>query len=106
MGLYKRVWIEKDPQYADLRRCHMEKVERYHAQFKFRIGTRRRNALTTGWCPFWESNLEQAVKELAFKVVRINSGMFFPTAEQRDAARSRAEQLRDQRIEHYKRLTR
>lgn len=93
MSLTKRIWIEKDPAYEEVRRRYAEEAWQHIREFKFRAPLRRRNRCASGphWDPLWPRSLERAAKDLELEVVRVNNGMFFRTSEQRDAALALAE---------------
>ena len=100
MSLTKRIWIELDPAYEDVRQRYAEEAWRYIKEFEFRIPLRRRNRWEDSpyWAPLWPRALRRAAEELGFEVVKVNDGMFFRTREQRDATVTLAEDLWHQDI--------
>lgn len=95
MGLTKRIWIEKDPAYADVRAKFAEEAARIIPQYTFPAPLRRRNRLAESphWDPLWPHRLHMAADELKLDHITVNSRMMFRTKEARDAAMERAEQL-------------
>lgn len=89
MSLTKRVWIDRHPDYQDVRERHHAAGIKYKQQFEFRIPLRRRG--TKGrpyWEPAWPHCVNAAVKELALDTIQLNSGLYFRTRE--DLARALA----------------
>lgn len=95
MSLTKRIWIDRDPAYEDVRRKYAEEAATARSQFTFRLATRRRNKLASRphWDPLWSASLGQVAKELKIDAVNVNGGMFFRTAEDRDAVELLAQKL-------------
>lgn len=95
MGLTKRIFVECDPAYADIRRQYADEATRYLKQFPFRIGTRRRNRMATKphWDPIWRVSLQRAVKELGIEVAWVNDGVFLRTEGEAERLRVHAEAL-------------
>lgn len=105
MSLTKRIWIDRDPAHEDVRRKYAEEAAAARSQFTFRLATRRRNRLASRphWDPLWSASLDQAAKELKIDAVYVNDGMFFRTAEDRDAVELLAKSLWDQMAARFKR---
>ena len=103
MGLTKRIFIDKDPAYEDVRRRAAREASDYCAQFTHRIATKRRNAIgdRPHWDPFWSNALQQAGKALAIETVNINGGMFFKTDADRVAVLALAETTWRDSIDRY-----
>jgi hypothetical protein len=82
MSITKRVWIDRDPFYADVRAAYAREVDEHRSQFNVRLPTTRRAVHSaTGWDTLWPSGLIEAAKELNIEYVLINWGMFFCTRE-------------------------
>ncbi|HEV2818255.1 MAG TPA: hypothetical protein VGW40_13665 [Allosphingosinicella sp.] len=95
MSLTKRIFLENDPAYEDVRRRCGEEAWAYIRQFKFRIPTRRRNRAASYpyWSPLWRTSLQRAVKELGVESVNVNDGLFLRTEADMKAVRALAETL-------------
>jgi hypothetical protein len=93
MSITKRVWIDRDPAYADVRKRYADETWRYIKEFEFRIPMRRNKAGSRSPDRWWLISLERAVRQFEVEVVRVNGGMFFRTVEQRDACLARAEEI-------------
>lgn len=95
MSTTKRVWIEKDPAYADVRAKYADEAAKVISQHSFAAPLRRRNrfAASPHWDPLWPRRLHIAAEELKLDHITVNSRMIFRTKEARDAAMARAEQL-------------
>ena len=95
MSVTKRIWIEKDHAYADVRKDSADQAAKIILQYPFGAPLRRRNRLAAfpHWDPLWPCRLVMAAKELSLDCITVNSRMMFRTKEARDAAMNRAEQL-------------
>jgi hypothetical protein len=97
MGLTKRIWIDRDPAYENVRRQHLDGAKL--DDFKFRIPTHRTNSMPgPRWCPIWRKCLGDTAARLNFEHRWINAGMFFRTEAERDAVWALAETLREERV--------
>jgi len=103
MSLTKRIFIDKDPAYDEVRRRTAQSVSEHCAQFEFRVAGNRRNAAghRPHWDPFWPGALEGAVTVLGLESLNINGGKFFRTEEERASVLTLAETLWRQRREAY-----
>jgi hypothetical protein len=101
MSVTKRIWIEGDPAYADVRAKFGEEVERITSEYTFPAPLRRRNRLAQSphWDPLWPRRLAIAAEELKHDHVAVNSRMMFRTEEARDAAMVQANQLWEKELE-------
>lgn len=101
MGLSKRIWIDRDPAYAEVRQKYAEEASERANQFTFRAALKRRNKAVSNphWDPIWRNAPYRAAKELGVEHVTINDGIFFRTAEDRQAVLDLAEKLWLDRIE-------
>jgi hypothetical protein len=99
MGLTKRIWIERDPAYEDVRQRLLESAKLH--EFAFRIATRRKNRMSPGprWCPLWANCLDKAARQLSIETRLINDGVFFRAEFERDAVLALAEQFWEKRLE-------
>lgn len=95
MSLYKRIWIEQDPAYADFRQQIAGDPAEIIPRYPFGVPLRRRNRLSTSphWDPLWRGRVASAVENLKFDHIVVNSRMMFRTREERDAALQLAEKL-------------
>jgi hypothetical protein len=95
MGLTKRIFVERDPAYADVRRQYAHETTRYLKQFPFRIGTRRRNRMAAKpyWDSTWRVSLQRAGKELGIEVAWVNDSVFLRTEAEMALLQGRAETL-------------
>lgn len=95
MGLTKRIFIERDPAYEEVRRRYAEDFERHRKEFPFRIGTRRRNRKATKpyWDATWRIVLQRAVKQLGLEVLWVNDRIFLRTSIDLELLKARAELL-------------
>ncbi len=95
MSLFKRIWVEKDPDYAELRKSVAGDPEEVIPQYPHGAPLRRRNRLANSphWDPLWRRRLFIATEELRLDHIIVNSRMMFRTKEARDAAMHRAEEL-------------
>lgn len=91
MGLNKRIWIDRDPVYEDVRRQFLEYAKLH--EFTHRIPRRQKNR-----CPVWPRCLDIAAARLNFEHRRINGGVCFRTEAERDAVRALAEALWEERL--------
>lgn len=103
MSLTRRVWIDKDPAYADVRRRAAREASDYVAQFPFRIQGSKRNPEGSRpyHDPFWPGALNQAASELRVETANINGGKFFRNEAERDAVRDLAEKVWRERREAF-----
>lgn len=87
MSLTKRIWIDRDPAYEEIRRQYAEDALQYRQGFQYRTPMRRRSKAEgrTYWDPLWPISLRRAVKSLDAETVVVDKGMFFRTLEMRDA---------------------
>jgi hypothetical protein len=101
MGLTKRIWIEKDPAYADVRKEFADEAAKIIPQYTFDAPLRRRNRLAESphWDPLWPRRLAMAAEELKVDHITVNSRMMFRTEDARNAAMQRAEQLWAEELE-------
>jgi hypothetical protein len=95
MSLYKRIWIDRDPAYADVRKKITGDSDEIIPQYPHGAPLRRRNRLAPSphWDPLWPRRLAIAAEDLKLETIIVNSRMMFRTAEARDAAMKRGEQL-------------
>lgn len=95
MSLSKRIFIDKDSAYEDVRRCTAQATSKHCAQFTFRIANNRRNAQGDHpyWEPFWRGALEQAADRLGVESVNINGGKFLKLDAERAAVLTLAETI-------------
>lgn len=104
MGVTKRIWIEKDPAYAEVRKKFADEAATIISRYPFGAPLRRRNRLAESphWDPLWPRRLAIAAEELAHDHSIVNSRMMFRTKETRDAAMQRAEILWAEELERRK----
>ncbi len=104
MSVTKRVWIEKDPAYADVRAKFANEAAAIIAQHPFGAPLRRKNRLAASphWDPLWPRRLAIAAEELKHDHITVNSRMMFRTEEARDATMQRAEVLWAEELERRK----
>ena len=104
MSVTKRIWIERDPAYADVRAKFAEEAARIIPQYTFPAPLRRRNRLAESphWDPLWPRRLAMATEELKLDHIIVNSRMMFRTMEARDAAMQRGEELWAEELERRK----
>lgn len=95
MSLTKRIFIERDPAYEDIRRARAEEVWAEIDTFTHRIPVRRRNTWSRApyWDPLWPHALSQAAKQLAIQSYNVNDSMRFNSAEDALTVKVLAEQL-------------
>lgn len=95
MSMTKRVWIDRDPAYEDVRKRHADEAWLHAKQFTFRIPTRRKNPLGNRprWDPIWPSALSQAAQGLGLDHVCINDGFFLRTEEEAANVRAKAKEI-------------
>jgi|SRR5579871_1672322 len=93
MSLTKRILFGKDPADDHFRRRMAKESAAYLVQFSFRVPMRRKSkgGGRPHWDRRWPIGLELAVRDLKLEVVRVNGGMLFRTADQRDAVLRKAE---------------
>lgn len=105
MSLTKRIFIDRDPAYAEVRRKAAEEIRQHLAAFTHRLPTRRRNRWSARphWDPLWPSSLAEAARELGIESVNVNDGMLFRTAVDRDAVKVRAEELWQVKVQRFRR---
>lgn len=87
MSVTKRVWIENDPAYEEVRRTHADEFAEHAKEFPFRLkgsrlemdksGKRKRSA-------FWQIALQEAINETSVEFIQINGGLFFRSVAERD----------------------
>lgn len=93
MSLTKRIFIDRDPAYAEVRERNGRENAAYREQFGYRIPINRRNPRggKPHWDPYWPRCLSVAADDLEIEGIYVNSGMFLRTAEERDRVRSLAD---------------
>jgi hypothetical protein len=93
MSMTKRVWIEKDPDYEDVRQKAAEEFCDYADQFSHRIPMRRFRSVDgkRQSDPYWPWAVNRTIEKYDPECVRINEGVFFRTEKERDKVRSEAE---------------
>lgn len=101
MSLTKRIWIDRDPAYENVRGAYMADVQAAIAASPFRVSTRRKNRLNSSrhWDPLWPGCVRDAAKELGADYMPVNWQFLFRSAELRDQVVARAEQLWVERLE-------
>lgn len=101
MGLSKRIWIDRDPAYAEVRQKYAEEAWERARQFTFRGALKRQNKVVSDphWDPIWRNTPYRAAQQLGIEHITINDGIFFRTAEARQAVMKLAERLWLDRIE-------
>lgn len=87
MSATKRVWIENDPAYEEVRKAHADKFAEHAKEFPFRLngsrlekdksGERKRSA-------FWQIALQEAINETSVEFIQINGDLFFRSVADRD----------------------
>lgn len=94
MSITKRVWIENDPDFQDVRREASASVGDVEREYPFRLPTRRYATAANGkrqrdkW---WFFAIRKALSETTSPIVWINSGVHFQTREELESLRSLAE---------------
>lgn len=98
MSLSKRYLF--DPAFAPQRQAAAEAAV---AAFPHRLPARRKNRVSAlrRWDPFWEDAISSAAGELGVEHIRVNDGICFRLATDRDRVRARAEVLWRERHDHY-----
>ena|SRR5579872_3211695 len=93
MSLFKRIWIEQDPAYAEARRTIAGNPAEIIPKYPHGAPLRRRNRLADRphWDPLWPGLLHQAVDALSLDSIMVNSRIMFRNKVDRDAAVIRAE---------------
>ena len=105
MSVTKRIWIEGDPAYAEVRAKFGEGADRIKSKYTFPAPLRRGNKLASSprWDPVWLRRLNIVCEELKLERNRdfadVNWRRLFRTEEARDAATVRAEQLWAEELE-------
>jgi hypothetical protein len=101
MSLTKRIWIDNDPEHAEVRKRTMGDPAEIIPLYPFGGPMRRRNRLAASphWDPLWPRRLTLAAEERKLDYVIVSSRMMFRTKEARDAAMQRAEQLWAEELE-------
>ena len=94
MSLTKRIWVEKDLAYAEVRKKFADEAAKIIPQYPFGAPLHWRNRLAESphWDPLWPRRLVLAAKKFKLDHITVNSRMMFRTKEARDAAMKRAEQ--------------
>lgn len=96
MSLTKRVWIDQDPAYEEVRKQYEESARLERSQFSVRLPTRRKSvgAASGRWDRLWPSCLAQAAAVLEIEHLNENEGMFFRSEQDRQVVREQAESIR------------
>lgn len=99
MSLTKRIWLDRDPAYEDVRQEAARETAVYLAEFTHRIALRRRNRQAGGgyWDVFWRSAVHRAAEQLNLEGVSINDGFLLRKAEEKSAVTALAETLCEER---------
>ena len=95
MSLFKRIWIDADPAYAEFRRKIAGDPAEIIPQYPLGAPLRRRNRLANSphWDQLWPRRLAMAADELKLDQITVNWRIMFRTEEARDMAMQRGEQL-------------
>lgn len=92
MSVTKRVWIENDPAYQDVRNAHQDKIKTYLEPFTERLNLRK-FCLIEGKRRLdkaWQWAVSEAANELIAESITVNDGMLFKSQAVRDAVRKLA----------------
>jgi len=99
LSLTKRIWIEHDPAYAEVRERHLAAARAHAEQFTFRIPTRRANRMPgRRWDPFWPAAIQRALDDNGFDSVSINDGVYLRSQAERDTIVRDATKIADEHI--------
>lgn len=94
MSITKRIWIDKDPAYADVRAAAAQEFWDAVADYPERVPLRRKNRFGTRvrWDPTWPFHLRKAVAELRLDTISVNEGILFRSKADKTKAMALAEQ--------------
>jgi hypothetical protein len=100
VSLFKQIWVERDPAYADYRKQVTGDPAEIISQYPYGAPLRRRNqhACSPYWDPIWPPRLRKASAELGLDYIVVNSRMMFRTEGARYTAIRRAQQLWEEAI--------
>ncbi|WP_439619814.1 topoisomerase DNA-binding C4 zinc finger domain-containing protein [Hyphomonas sp.] len=95
MSITKRIWIENDPAYEDVRQARREEMGAHLGPYTERMGWRRFSTIDgeKRLDPTWRMAVYKALDELKPDYVNINESLMFRTEEDRDEVRALAESL-------------
>ena len=103
MGLSKRIFIENDPAYEDVRQAHRKEIENYLANYTERLSLQKfcRIEGNKRLDRTWEMAVFEAIEELQVDSATINRSEYFTSYEDRDAVRGLAEKLHPELFDKY-----
>lgn len=93
MSLTKRIWVDRDPDYADIRAKAAKEIRETIAKYPERAPLRRKNRRPGGvrWDPLWSFHLQKASAELGLDTIIVNDGIMFRTNSDKTKAVALAE---------------
>jgi hypothetical protein len=103
MRFSKRVLFGDDPQDDHLRPKLVEQARQVCDTYVHKIPTRRKNRFVTSprWDPAWDSCLTKAVRDLTISYRHITSQICFLSETDREAVRTKAEELHTLAVEQW-----